>query len=494
MKAFLWRLAIIAALLGTAVPELSAQTGPRDDRFGVIEAFWTPDAATESGAAWERTLFTWSHIQPNGPEDWNTLTVREEWLSTARATGREVVGVIKNTPAWATDGTPESGLPRGLYLPVDDPANTWAAFVRRLAAYYAPLGVHRWIVWNEPDIDPETYGHEFEGTVEDYARLLKVAYLAAKETDPRAIIHLAGLTWWHDVVNNREPYLARLLDVLMADPEAREHDFYFDVASMHVYFQTDTVYDIAREMLNIMRDRGIEKPLWINETNASPNLDPLWPVERPRWQVTLEDQASFILQAFAMGLAAGVERIGVYKLYDGNLPPGGESFGLIRVDGSRRPAFDAFRLVTREYAGTQSAHLAQIDQVSVVALRQPDRTVLVMWARTGAPVRLRVEVVGEDVTLLDREGTQLEVVPDSGVYPIRLEGASCPDGDGCAIGGRTLLFIQPGPPPDVRLMDGTFVLKGEDVPAPTPPQKIANPTPTATPPPTWTPRPILKGD
>ena len=33
-----------------------------------------------------------------------------------------------------------------------------------------------------------------------------------------------------------------------------------------------------------------DKHIWIDETNASPNLDPQWTVERPAWQITLEQQ------------------------------------------------------------------------------------------------------------------------------------------------------------------------------------------------------------
>ena len=47
------------------------------------------------------------------------------------------------------------------------------------------------------------YGNEFEGTVEDYYRLLKVAYLVMKEHDPQVTVHLAGLTYWHDVEAGR---------------------------------------------------------------------------------------------------------------------------------------------------------------------------------------------------------------------------------------------------------------------------------------------------
>ncbi|MBZ0303783.1 MAG: hypothetical protein K8J31_28845, partial [Anaerolineae bacterium] len=189
-------------LVGFALAVCTAFTGvsaQENNPFGVVEGFWFPDVTCDLHAGWERIIFDWSQHQPTGPDDWHTLNVDDRWLKAANQCSREVVALLKNTPAWATDGTAGPGVPRGLYLPVDDPGNVWANFVRRSAAYYANRGVRHFIIWNEPDISQETYGFEFEGTVEDYAQLVKVAYLAAKEGNPAAVIHLAGTTYWHDV-------------------------------------------------------------------------------------------------------------------------------------------------------------------------------------------------------------------------------------------------------------------------------------------------------
>src|SRR5690606_1112542 len=191
-----------------------------------------------------------------------------------------------------------------------------ANYVRRIAAYYGPLGVHHWIIWNEPDIAAGEYGNEWAGSEADYARLLKVAYLVMKETDPQAQIHLAGLTFWHDEVAGREQYLDRLLREITADPDAAQHNAFFDYLSLHIYFRVETVPWIVQRMDEIQNSYGLDKPIWINETNAAPTLDPLWPVERPEFPVDLEQQAWYLVQAHALAFAAGVESIGVYKFSD----------------------------------------------------------------------------------------------------------------------------------------------------------------------------------
>jgi hypothetical protein len=457
-------LALLCGLLSALAPG-QAQELPPDPRFGAVEAFWDTAAALEAGVAWERILFQWSQLQPNGPDDWNTLHVPDEWLQWAGAQGRDVVGLLKNTPYWATDADPpiEASPPRGLDLPIDDPGNVWAAFVRRAVSFYAPRGVHRWIVWNEPDIAPGVYGQEWAGTIEEYYRLLKVAYLVIKEVDPEAHVHLAGLTFWHD-----RGWLRRFLAVATADPEGPAHGYFFDVVSLHIYFQTDSVDYVVNETRAALAAYGLHKPIWINETNASPDADPQWPLTRPRWRVDLREQASFILQSYALGLAAGAERIAVYKLMDAGLPPGGEPFGLLRPDHSRRPAYTAYRLATQHYAGTRSARISRQPLLVQVTLDQGGRTTRVFWARTQAQVALTVPALtcpggplapavtsagacqgASQATLIDQEGNTQTLDGSNGSYALTLPGARCADETlGCIIGGPTYLLVEEAPAGD----------------------------------------------
>ena len=453
-------LVLLSVAAGSA-PRARAQTeaGPTPDpRFGAVEAFWAPQAAAEAGLGWERILFYWREIQPTGPEDWNTLHVLEEWLTEARAQGREVVGVLKQTPGWATDGVENAGIPRGLYLPLNHSDNLWANYVRRIAAYYGPLGVHHWVIWNEPDIDAGVYGYEYAGSVADYARLLKVAYLVMKETDPQAVIHLAGLTYWHDELAGRPQYLARLLQTLATDPQARAHDFYFDVISLHIYFRAETVAPIVAAMDAIQGEYGLGKPIWIDETNAAPNQDPAWPVTRPDFDVSLEQQAWFLVQAHALGFAAGAARIGVYKFTDVLSAPGAEPFGLLRADLTPRPAFTAYATMTHLLAGFTAATTEENEAYYVVTFTQPEQVVRVLWARGAADVTVRLPARAPRATLVDIFGAAQPLAPVDGQYTIPLAGAVC--ADECLIGGPPRYLV-------------------ESLPLPTP-------TPTATPPPTPT--------
>ncbi|MCA9865272.1 MAG: hypothetical protein KC410_02140 [Anaerolineales bacterium] len=408
-----------------------------DERFGIVEAFWRADDAAELGVGWDRILFYWNEIQPTGPDDWNTLHVLEEWLNDARAENRMVMGLLKNTPAWATDAEPYSGVPRGLYLPVDDPANLWAGYVRKVVEYYAPLGVHHWIVWNEPEIGVGVYGHEFSGSTRDYYQLLKVASQVAKQRDPEAVIHLAGWSYWHDPA-----WLGKFLSIATADPEGAANDYFFDIVTLHIYFRVETVEELVEETWAIQKRYGLNKPVWINETNASPNLDPLWPVERPNFQVDLEQQAWYIIQAHALGFGANATSIGIYKLLDILLPPGGESFGILRPDGSRRPAFDAYRTTIRYLedfvfpVGRQ-----QEEDFYAFSFRRPDSVTRILWARTSTDLILKVPALANEARLVSALGDyETTLKAYQGHYRIRLRGAHC--APACDIGGPPVFLVE----------------------------------------------------
>jgi len=430
-----------AASTGSAgIPSAAAQSA-RDPRFGAVESFWAPGEAAELGVGWERILFYWNEIQPTGPNDWNTLHVHEEWLAEATAQGRQVTGLLKNTPTWATDGEPASGVPRGLDLPIDDPGNLWANYTRRVASYYSAHGVHNWIIWNEPDIAPDVYGHEFSGSMAEYYQLVKVAYLSIKQVDPNAKIHLGGMTYWHDPT-----WLGRFLQMVAADPEAADNNYYFDIISLHIYFRPETIPQIVGNAFAAQQQAGIPlKAVWINETNARPSTDPEWPVQVQAFELDLEHQAWYIVQAYALGFYSGAGRMSVYKLIDINIAPGEESWGLIRpYDFSKRPAFFAYQNTIKYMAGfTYPVQREQGGNYTIVRFNRPEGVTRVLWARTASSVTLNVPALGESAVLVDPiTGAETPITPTGGSYSVQLTGARC--AGECYMGGAPVFLVEAG--------------------------------------------------
>jgi hypothetical protein len=437
---------LLLIVISTTAHTQDNNTPPSNPTFGIVEGMWFPEVTCELGVGWERLIFNWAEHQPESADDWYTLNVDDRWLKAGDHCDREIVALLKHTPAWATDGTPDIGVPRGLDLSIDDPENTWAQFVYKTADYYASRGVYRFIIWNEPDIEEGTYGYEFEGDIEDYAQMIRVAYLAAKRANPSAQIHLAGTTYWHDVNEGRAPYTERLIDQLMLFPDAEENNYFFDAVSLHIYFRTETVYSIIREVQDMLDRHNLShKAIWVNETNAAPTDDPAWQVERPVFQLNLQHQASFLIQSASLALAAGAERIAAYKLYDQNLPTGAESFGILSPPTAQpRPAYYAWQTVNRYFRNIEQADYIPNESVDIVRLQHSYGGItLVAWARTQDNVSLRLNLDSEKVYRIDEYGSITVLRQDHATWHFELPSAHCTQQDGCFLGGRVLMLSLP---------------------------------------------------
>lgn len=438
-------LAALAFLMNSYAPADLPPAQAIDNRFGAVEAYLLPEEAAQLRVGWDRMIIHWNGRQPRGADEWVVSSEEIEQVKTAAAAGREIVALLMGTPPWATDGLPLGGVPRGLYLPVDDPNNLWANFVRRVVGEYRSR-INHWIIWNEPDIALEDYGAQFAGSVEDYYQLVKVAYLAAKQANPDAVIHLAGLTYWHDVVYNRPPYLKRFLDAAVKDPTGAAYNYYFDVVTVHIYFRTETVFDIINFYRSLLKQYGLRPAIWLNETNAAPMDDPQYPWKGPLLPVTMDEQASFIIQANALALAAGAQRTAVYKFYDQAAPiPGGDSYGLFRPDGSARPAVEAFRVVTTHFAGVRRASMESRAAYHLIVLDRGRAITRVLWARGGQDVTVRLRAAAHvgSATLYDHLGRAYPLAADrAGYYSLALKAAHCYEGYGCVVGGAPWIVVE----------------------------------------------------
>ena len=472
----------------------SAQEAPAypDWRFGVVEAYEAPAEADALGAAWTRVTFHWAEVQAEGPDSW-TPRVSDEQIEAQVAAGRQVVGLLIGIPEWARD---DEGLPRGLWLDDDEPQNLWAGYVRRLVREYAGR-VDHWIIWNEPDIwDSDAPGHTWDGDVADFAQLQKVAYRVARAENVRSVIHLPAFTYYWDANEGREQYMERLLDELATDEQADAFHHYFDVATAHLYFQPGQVYDVLQVFRQILDDRGLQKPLWLVETNAPPSSDPSWPVADVTLRVTLGEQAAYMPQAVALALAAGAERISVYKLQDldSDVAANPEPFGLIRRDVSRRPAFTTYQLASRYLAGALTAERQRWDEVGQIVVDQGQFTTTVLFSRLPTAQEAQVLAQADQALLADMWGTQRLLTAGDGYFTVPLPPALCtqPIGDYCMIGSTTYYLIQPAAGETLPQRLPAPHLSPTELPPPTPitpTPTVPTATPTASPTPTSTPTP-----
>ncbi len=139
------------------------------------------DAIVAAGMTWVRADFFWDSIEQRRGE--YTWTATDIFVRAAEARGLHVLGIADYTPSWARTG------PTNKYPPTN-PAD-YATFVGALAQHYAPLGVHDWEIWNEPN-NAAFWAPKADALA--YTQLLVPANAAIKGADPSATVVTGGLS------------------------------------------------------------------------------------------------------------------------------------------------------------------------------------------------------------------------------------------------------------------------------------------------------------
>lgn len=447
MRYIITRVSLTLLLAGLLLPGammVGAQGPSPDPRFGLVDAYVNSAAASEAGAGYTRITFRWDVIQPGGIDDWKPANVPDPFIEAELAAGRQVVAVLMGTPAWATaDG---SGSPKA----VPD-MSYWEHFVRRMAQQYQGR-IRHWIVWNQPDVwDLNHPGNTWTGSEEDYFRLLKTAYQTIKGVDPTLQVHMAGLTYFWDQEHGQRQYLDRILDFVVADPEAAANGYYFDGVAYHLYFDPRQTLDVIGEVQSMLGARGVmAKEIWVNQTNAPPSQDPQTPATAaPGFRLTLEEQSAFVIQEYALAFGGGANRVAFHKLRDdGERAASALPYGLLRADDSRRPAFDAFKVVTTYLRDFRAVGWQRLDDVYAVTFDRGGTTTTVLWTTNSIPTRFTINAIAPQATLVDEQGNTSTFNASGGTYTVELPGAICTEESNCFIGGAPRLLVEVGSPAD----------------------------------------------
>ena len=443
---------VVAGAFAIPTPGVGAAgapaTGPgaRDPRFGLNETARNgmSDPADRAGVNFSRVTFWWSELQKNGPDEFDLFaTDQDPQINEEVMRGRELAGLMLNTPGWASSDGSRNGVPKNLYLPWDHPDNYWGRFMRRTAEHYKGR-IDSWVIWNEIDIASGQW-NTWNGTLEDYIQLQKVAYRAIKAGNPHATVVPFGAAWWYD----KGDTLARMLSLLAADPEAAANNHFFDVGNLHLYSRADDIPTIVGWYRQEMARYGISKPIWIAEMNAIPHDDPVWPAEKVHFRASLDEQASYMIQAFATYLGLNIQRVSVNRVIDGtDFEAGGEPFGMLRNDGSSRPAFQALQVVTRYFAGARDASYAPAEGsgLTKVVIQKDDERVTVAWTMRPSSLPVTLDAIAPRALLVDKYGGTSELEAQGGSYSLTLAGATANSNAGdpndYVVGGDPLILVE----------------------------------------------------
>jgi len=315
------------------------------------------DQVQQAGFNWIRQQVHWRDIEPGkGAYNWGFL---DQIVDQAQRHGVRVLFSIVWSPPWATkDGS--SGMP-------DDP-NDFGDLVAAMAARYKGKGL-AYEIWNE-----ENYAVENAGYVAGagrYVELLKVAYTRIKQADPNAIVVCGALT----PTGTNDPYVA--IDDLTYLRRMFEYQGgiirdYFDVLGAHVggtLNPPDTLWPgnpgpgpgwrdhsthyfrHVEKIRAVMESYGLgNKKIWLTEfgwASTEKVTDQAAPGYGYAYYNSEQEQADYIVRAYQKGCTDYQPWMGAMFLWNLNFgqefPAGDEKspFGIIRPDGTWRPAYDA---------------------------------------------------------------------------------------------------------------------------------------------------------
>jgi hypothetical protein len=289
------------------------------------------DQAREAGIGWVRIDFVWAYVETSPDQfDWR---IYDAIAAEARKRGIEIFATLAYTPQWATSGPFFLGVP-------DAPAD-WADFCFRAAKRYKGQ-IRHWGLWNEPNLD-----HFWDGTRQQYIDvILEPGADAIHSANSDAQVggpELAHLT------SGDEDWYAWLRDTLLQAGDK------LDFVSHHVY-DGDGPNDVTKKLAGktLFGDRP---ELWgtVNPTveevlkNAGWWGKPVW-ITETGWEsgeVGEAKQASYLrslLDEWFTGSSgrAWIGKVFVYEMDDADIPER-PTWGLLRLDGSRKPSWTAYR-------------------------------------------------------------------------------------------------------------------------------------------------------
>ncbi len=327
----------------SALPPLAVGLSPYSEGWGPATMGRLRDMVRAAGARWIREPLRWAVAEPE-PGQWRWDRYDRLFTSSARH-GLTVLPVLLETPPWA--GRAWNTLPAeplsyaGLVAQVTARYGPGGTFWRSHPALDGSLAPRLFELWNEPYLSRFS-----DGGVDParYARLVRAAAQAGRRANP-ASGFLIEADYYPGLADYFEGMYRAVPDL----------NAYFDGIAVHPYSLVHSPADRSdrwgvRRLEDVHRHFAAHgagtKPLWITEIGWSTCPD------NDRFCVSERRQAADIRSLFALlrhRWRSYVRGVFLYKLTS---DPGSASdhenwFGLMRANGTRKPAWYAFRRAAR---------------------------------------------------------------------------------------------------------------------------------------------------
>jgi polysaccharide biosynthesis protein PslG len=351
-------LMVAAALAAGLLAAPSVQAEGSSKLFGLNYSFRDltgndAQKVRQSGAKTLRWMFVWPRIEgKQGVFDWSAP---DKLVGDLAAKGIRVIPTLWGSPKWVAN--------TAVTAPIGSPKarDAWRQFLTAVVGRYGPGGdywtnkypvehpgkpalpIGTWQVWNEPNlrsamapVDPG-----------NYAKLLELSASAIRAADSSAKVMFAGMPGYAGNAN--------AWDFLNRVYQTKGVRNAFDVAALHPYARNvpQMLGEIRRVRATMQQHGDGHKPLWITEIG--------WgslPKDATAYGQTkgLKGQARILKRALG-ALKNNRRRWRIQRVLWFNFrdPAGGSvktcsfcsSAGLLKHDGTPKPAWSAFRSFTR---------------------------------------------------------------------------------------------------------------------------------------------------
>ncbi len=376
------------------------------------------------GAKWVKIpLVAWGQIEPNPPQNgkhtyrWDRL---DSLVREYENAGFHIQIVVKAACPWgARHFAPPPESWRKSYPPKEEYWDDYYQFVYALVERYDGDGYNDMPGLRYPiryyEIESEAQHPIFwAGTVEEYGRLLKTAYEAAKKAHPETKIILSGINFGDLFDDN--PSQEELIRRIQRLPEGRRRalDFiretlamgaYYDIVDYHYNRNYTGAYGAVRWIREEMARHGYQKEIWAGDAASVPwitdgkhgdIIEILTHPSHPRHREVTEwfraEQAKLSVKKLIVAAELGIKKVILELIRDfpRNAYKGADRecwflAGFFNEDGTPRPVFYAYAQLTGKLGNFQGVERMEVDGVYLYKVYVPDREpIYIGWCEGGS--------------------------------------------------------------------------------------------------------------
>ena len=325
------------------------------------------EMAREIGTNFVRTDFDWGYCQPQKDKPF-TFIHHQEMMNVVESRQLKMLGIF--SPVW------------------DNRYIQWLDYVGMTVRTFKRQ-VKYWEVINEADRWHLRYS-DFKPT--DYVRIIRGAYPLIKKEDKNAKVLFTSIT------DGKGNFFKEVLDSGVAD--------YYDIMNFHFYVNLKTepeyLFKYFKDVKSILDKYRISKPVWFTETGCT----------SAKGYADEDTQAKRLSRTYLISFACGIEKVFWYKTRAAERTDNFEDhFGIWHKDGTPKPAFYAYKALTRMCpSGSTRPRIIRSGEIYVAKWKNPaGQNVTAVWT-SESECKIRISAFRGRV--YDLYGNQMKINSD----------------------------------------------------------------------------------